>query len=137
MWQARYNYVFNTEANTMELQYSELDNGIRLIELNGALDMNGTYAIEVEFVRHCTGKNVHVLVDLSRVSYISSIGIPMLINSAKAVTSQGGKMALLNPQKTVEDVLEITGIPLIIPVYSDLQSAIAALLSSKDLSTAV
>ncbi len=112
----------------MQLQYSELEGGIRLIKLSGALDMNGTYAIEVEFVRHCTGQNVRVLVDLSKVNYISSIGIPMLVNSAKSVTKHGGRLGLLNPQKTVEDILELAGIPAIIPIYTDLAVAKAALL---------
>ena len=107
----------------MKLQYSELNGGIRLIKLSGALDMNGTYSIEIEFVRQCAGENVRVIVDLSRVNYISSIGIPMLINTAKSVSSQGGKMALLNPQRNVAEVLEITGIPQIIPIYTDLESA--------------
>jgi anti-anti-sigma factor len=112
----------------MELQFRELDNGIRLLELSGELDMNGTYAIEVEFVRHCNGENARILVDLSKVSYISSIGIPMLVNSAKLVERHGGRMALLNPQKSVEDVLEMAGIPLVIPVYYDFETAKAALL---------
>jgi len=107
----------------MKLQYSELDNGIRLIKLVGALDMNGTYSIEIEFVRQCVGEHVQVVVDLSRVNYLSSIGIPMLINTAKSVANQGGKMALLNPQQNVAEVLEITGIPQIIPIYTDLESA--------------
>jgi anti-anti-sigma factor len=115
----------------MQLEYSELDNGIHLIKLNGVLDMNGTYAIEVEFVRHCAGPNVRVLVDLADVSYISSIGIPMLINTARSITRQGGKMALLNPQKAVAHVLEIAGIPLIIPIYFDLQTALTELLNGR------
>ena len=86
----------------MKLQYSELDGGIRLIKLSGALDMNGTYSIEIEFVRQCAGEHVRVIADLSRVNYISSIGIPMLINTAKSIASQGGKMVLLNPQHFVE-----------------------------------
>jgi anti-anti-sigma factor len=110
----------------MKLQYSELDGGIRLIKLIGTLDMNGTYSIEIEFVRSCAGENVCVIVDLSRVNYISSIGIPMLINTAKSVSSQGGKMVLFNPQRNVAEVLEITGIPQIIPIYMDLESATAA-----------
>jgi anti-anti-sigma factor len=110
----------------MKLQYSELDGGIRLIKLSGALDMNGTYSVEIEFVRQCAGDNVRVIVDLSRVNYISSIGIPMLINTAKSVSSRGGKMVLLNPQRNVAEVLEITGIPQIIPIYTDLESATAA-----------
>ncbi len=111
----------------MELQYSELEDGIRLVKLKGALDMNGTYAIEVEFVRHCAGENVRVLVDLSKVNYISSIGIPMLVNSAKSVAKHGGRLALLSPQKSVEDILELAGIPPIISIYHDLKTAILEL----------
>jgi anti-sigma B factor antagonist len=111
----------------MRLQYSELENGIRLIQLSGALDSTGTPGVEIQFVRCCTGENVCVLVDLSKVNYISSIGIPLLINSAKTLARQGGKMVLLSPQKTVQDVLEMTGIPLIIPVYQNMDRAILEL----------
>lgn len=114
----------------MQLEYSELEDGIHLIKLTGVLDMNGTYAIEVEFVRHCAGEHVRVLVDLSRVSYISSIGIPMLVNSAKSVARHGGKLVLLSPQETVEHILELAGVPLIIPIYTDLAAAKAALLQN-------
>ncbi|HMB25592.1 MAG: STAS domain-containing protein [Chloroflexota bacterium] len=111
----------------MHLQYSESEDGIRCLELSGILDMNGTYAIEVEFVRHCTGENVRVLVNLSLVSYVSSIGIPMLVNSARSVSRHGGKMVLLNPQKSVENILELAGIPLIIPIFYDFDTAILEL----------
>jgi len=107
----------------MKLQYRELEGGIRLIKLIGTLDMTSTYSIEVEFVRQCAGENVRVLVDLSKVNYLSSIGIPMLINTAKSVVNQGGKMALLNPQQSVSEVLDIIGIQQIIPIYMDLESA--------------
>ena len=111
----------------MRLQYSELNNGIRLIKLNGTLDGNGVSRVEVDFVRLCSGENLCVLVDLSKVNYISSIGIPLLINSAKSVMKNGGKMALLNPQSNVENILDLTGIPLIIPIHHDLDAAVAAL----------
>ena len=114
----------------MKLQYNELDGGARLIKLIGALDMNGTYGIEVEFVRHCAGDNITVLVDISRVNYLSSIGIPMLINTAKSVVSRGGKMALLNPQPSVAEVLDIVGIEQVIPIHTDLESAQAWLASN-------
>jgi anti-sigma B factor antagonist len=111
----------------MRLQHGELDGSIRLIKLSGALDINGVGDVELEFVRLCTGDNVCVLVDLSKVNYISSIGIPLLINSAKSLVRQGGKMALVNPQKSVENVLELTGIPLIIPIYQNMNAAVAEL----------
>jgi len=113
----------------MKLQYNELENGIRLIKFIGALDLSGSYGIEVEFVRHCAGDNVRVLVDLSEVDYISSIGVQMLVNAANSIASRGGKMALLNPQPSVLDVLDLTGILQVISIYSDLDSAEAGVLA--------
>jgi len=91
--------------------------------------MNGTYSIEVQFVRHCAGENVRVLVDLSKVNYISSIGIPLLVNTAKSVVSRGGKIAFLNPQNKVLQILEMVGVPQLIPIHTDMDSAIAELTS--------
>ena len=110
----------------MKLQSSELDGGIRLIKLIGTLDMTGTYSIEVEFVRQCDGDNVPAIVDLSKVNYLSSIGIPMLINTAKSVASRGGRLVLLNPQQNVSEVLDMVGIEQIIPIYADLETAKAS-----------
>jgi anti-sigma B factor antagonist len=111
----------------MRLHYSELDSGIRLIKLNGTLDIHGVNEVDREFVHHCTGENVCVLVDLSKVNFISSIGIPLLINSAKLLARQGGKMVLLNPKKFVEDSLEIMGISMIIPIYHNVNAALSEL----------
>lgn len=113
----------------MKLEFNELENGIHLIKLIGALDLSGRYGIEIEFVRQCAGEGVRVLVDLSEVDYISSIGVHMLITSANSVDSRGGKLALLNPQPTVLDVLDLTGILQLIPIYSDLESAKAGIVA--------
>ncbi|MBE0670089.1 MAG: STAS domain-containing protein [Anaerolineales bacterium] len=113
----------------MKLHFSELENGIRLITLDGKLDSHGVDNVEFEFIHHCAGDTPRVLVDLSRVSYISSIGIPMLVNAARSVAARGGEMALLNPHHTVMDVLDLVGVSRIIPVYYDLGSARAGLSS--------
>ena len=111
----------------MKLQISELEHGIRLITLQGKLDSNGVYNVEVDFIRHCGVDGTHVLVDLSKVSYISSVGIPMLIHDAKLVMERGRKLALLNPNRNVLEVLEIVGASHIIPVFYDLKDAKAGM----------
>lgn len=113
----------------MELQYSELTNGIRRIVLTGRLDIVGASAIDVKFAGHCSGENARVLVDLSGVDFMASIGIRLLTSNAKSLLSRGGKMVLLNPTPDVRDVLEVTGIPAIIPLYDSLESAQAVLLA--------
>jgi anti-anti-sigma factor len=104
----------------MKIQVSELEHGLHLVTLNGILDSHGVYGVEVDFVRYCVEGRYNVLVDISMVSYISSIGIPMLIHTAKLVRARGGKIALLKPQHNVADVLELVGVPRIIPIYYDL-----------------
>lgn len=111
----------------MKLEYSELKDGIRLIRLEGRLDLNGTYSIEVQFVNRCAGEGIRVIVDLSGVSYISSVGIPMLVNTAKSVVNRGGKMAFLSPQENVIKVLELVGVTQVISIYNDQETAIQGL----------
>lgn len=111
----------------MKLEYSELTDGIRLIRLEGRLDLNGTYSVEVPFVNRCAGDGIRVLVDLSGVNYISSVGIPMLVNTAKSVFSRGGKMAFLSPQENVVKVLELVGVTQVVPIYEDQAAAVAGL----------
>jgi anti-sigma B factor antagonist len=116
----------------MVFQYSEIENGIRLITLSGKLDISGVSAIETEFSTHCSGETPRVIVDLSAVDFLASIGIRLLTLNAKSIASRGGRMVLLNPKSDIKDVLEITGIPAIIPLYHNLKSAEAALASSGD-----
>lgn len=113
-------------GGAMKLHINELEHGIRLIVLNGKLDSAGVYTIEMDFHHYCGGDHRRVLVDMSAVSYISSIGIPLLVNTAKAVAGKGGRMALYNPQKNVMDVLELVGVTHLIPVHFDLTAARSA-----------
>jgi anti-anti-sigma factor len=113
----------------MKLHYRELENDIRLIKLVGDLDITGVNEIETKFAGYCAGENARVVVDLSEVGFLASIGIRLLTLNAKSVASRGGRMVLLHPTPQVRSVLEITGIPAIIPTYDGLESAETVLLA--------
>ncbi|MBL8051002.1 MAG: STAS domain-containing protein [Anaerolineales bacterium] len=112
----------------MDIQYTEIKN-IRLIKLIGTLDIIGVNAIETKFAGYCAGENARVLVDLSAVDFMASIGIRLLTSNAKSLLSRSGRMVLLNPTSSVREVLDLTGIPDIIPIYEQFESAEAVLLS--------
>lgn len=114
----------------MELQYRELDNNIRLVKLIGTLNITGTTDIGSKFAEHCAGEAVRVIVDLSDVDFLSSIGIRLLMSTAKSVTSNGGKMVFLKPIPEVRNILDIAGILEVIPVYGHVESAVTGLMSS-------
>jgi anti-anti-sigma factor len=113
----------------MELHASQINNGISLIKLTGKLDAAGVSEIEQKLMNYCSGENVQMVVDMSGVDFIASIGIRLLTVSAKSLSKRRGKMVLLNPTVEVQLVLEKGGVPAVIPIYSHLESAETVLLA--------
>ena len=119
----------------MDLQYKELEKGIRLIQLQGKLDVEGANSIDTKFNGYCSGEKPLMVVDLAGVDFIASFGIRMLTLAAKSITVRGGRMVLINPSAEVHQLLEMTGVPSIIPIYSSLESAETVLLAKPASST--
>jgi anti-anti-sigma factor len=111
----------------MQLESELLDDQILKVTLDGRMDLEGTQAIDMKFTALTATKKTAVLVDMSKVTFLASIGIRTLLSCAKAVSNRGGKMVLLSPQPMVKDVMERTGVASLIPVYDDLTAAKAAL----------
>jgi len=111
----------------MQFESKELPGKVTHLVLTGRLDFYGAEAIEKDFTAAAAGSRALVVVDLSGVSFLSSIGIRLLIKSARAQTSRGGKLVLTAPQPLVRKVLETTGIDKVIPLLADVESARASI----------
>jgi len=109
----------------MKLATDTLDNGIIRIALDGRLDIAGADAIDMQFTALTTTKKAAILVDMSQVSFIASIGMRTLLSSSRALSSRGGKMVLANLQPLVKEALTTAGIDTLIPVHDDTESALA------------
>jgi anti-sigma B factor antagonist len=111
----------------MEISTEELDGGVTSIVLAGRLDIAGAGAIDLKFST-LAGSRKAVVVDLTQVSFLASMGIRTLVSGAKAVRSHGGKMVLLSPEENVEKALKTAGIDALIPIHHDRATAIAAVI---------
>jgi anti-anti-sigma factor len=111
----------------MQVQAQRLTNGVTKIDLAGRLDNAGVQGMDSQFNAVTTAQNAAVIVDLSNVTFLASIGIRALIIKARAIRQSGGKMVLLKPKPLVDEVLTAAGIPTIIDTLDDLDSAYAAL----------
>jgi anti-anti-sigma factor len=103
----------------MKLDVSVMENGITKVSLSGRLDIEGALKIDSEFNKIAEEKK-NVLVDLSEVTFIASLGIRTLITGAKATAKGRGKMVLLSPQPNVEKVLRTTHVDTVMPIIHDL-----------------
>jgi anti-sigma B factor antagonist len=107
----------------MEIGVDLLENGIKKITLRGRMDIAGTGQIDLRLSAETSVEKASVVVDLSEVDFMASVGIGVLVRSYKALKLRGGKMVLLSPQKIVELVLDRTLVNTLIPVYYDLKTA--------------
>jgi anti-sigma B factor antagonist len=103
----------------MELDVADMENGITRISISGRLDIEGALAIESEFNKIAEEKK-KIVVDLSEVTFIASLGIRTLVSGAKTTVRKGGKMVLLNPQPNVEKVLTRTRVDTMMPIIHGL-----------------
>ena len=109
----------------MELTVENYAEGVTGIRLDGRLDTVGTGAIELRFSA-VTGAKRAVIVDLSGVEFMTSLGIRLLLQGARTVRSKGGKLVLLQPRELVETVLKTAGIDSMIQIFHERDAAIAA-----------
>ena len=114
----------------MQLEKTVLDNGIKQVSLTGRLDMKGTVEIEGQFTIHTATQRAPVLVDLSDVEFLASIGMRMLVANAKALRGRGGQMVLYKPQPLIAEALRTSGIDELITVYDDYDTACTDLLAA-------
>jgi anti-anti-sigma factor len=103
-----------------------MDGEVTRVILDGRLDIQGAAAIDLK-MNVLAGSSKFLLLDLTNVSFLGSMGLRSIVLPAQTVKRRGGKMALLNPVPLVEEVLKASNIDEIIPIYHDLDTAVAAL----------
>jgi anti-anti-sigma factor len=104
----------------MSISYDDVGENLRRVVISGRLDTPGTNSVASQLVELTAAPKKGVVVDLSAVNFLASIGIRALITSAKAVEQRGGKMALVVREgSTVVMSLQATGVDELIPVFND------------------
>jgi anti-sigma B factor antagonist len=111
----------------MRLETDELDGGILKVTLSGRMDIAGVDAIAVPFAAVAATDNRRVILDLTGVDFLASIGIRAILQNARAHKMRGGGMVLLAPPPLVDEVLRAAGVSNVVPIVSDLEAARAAL----------
>ena len=110
----------------MTISTESMDGDVTRVILEGRLDIQGAAAIDLK-MNILAGSAKYLLIDLTNVSFLGSMGLRSIVVPAQTVKRRGGKLAILNPVPMVEEVLNASNIGEIIPIYHDLDSAVAAL----------
>ena len=94
--------------------------GVAIVDLTGRITLGEGSSTLRETVKDLVGKGQKkILLNLGDVTYIDSSGIGELVSSFTSVSNQGGQLKLLNLQKKVHDLLQITKLYTVFEVHTD------------------
>ena len=96
-----------------------------ILDMSGRITLGESLADLRDSIREAlAGDQKNLLLNLAEVSYIDSSGLGQLIGSYATVTSRGGQMKLLNLQKRVNDLLQITKLLTVFETYTNEEAAL-------------
>jgi anti-sigma B factor antagonist len=98
---------------------------VAVLDVAGRITLGEGSSAMRDALRDMVGKNhKKILLNLADVSYIDSSGIGELVSGFTTVTNNGGQLKLLNLNKRVKDLLQITKLYTVFDVHEDEASAV-------------
>jgi anti-anti-sigma factor len=108
----------------MAIEFQDISDTLRTVSISGRMDLVGTDEITTRFAALTAASGRRVVVDLTAVVFLASIGIRAIITNAKALQQRGGRMVIfVGDNQAVFKTLETTGIDSLIPLFSDMPAA--------------
>jgi len=111
----------------MELSADTLPEGIVRAHLNGRLDTVGVDQVETRFNAAVTAGDRDAIVDLSGVSFVSSMGVRLLISAARTQRARNRRIVLYGATPLVASTLATVALDQIVPIVGDEAAALRAL----------
>jgi len=97
-----------------------------VLPLEGEIDLHISPRISASLAAMVAAKPKKLVVDLSKVSYIDSSGLAVLIEGMQNVEAYGGKFALAGLQPNVRPIFEIARLDQVFRIFPDAEAALGA-----------
>jgi anti-anti-sigma factor len=100
--------------------------GVSIVSLAGELDLSTIPRVESQLLNQLRTQSA-VIVDLTRLNFIDSSGIGLLIQAFRTVDNGRRMHTVVAPVSQVDRVFKLAGIDRALPVYFDRREALADL----------
>ena len=107
------------------MEFSEKTEGtVAVIYLCGRLDAYAANDVEQKLNSLTAAKQVHLVLNLKKLEYLSSSGLRVLLATLKRATKHQGDIRLACVQPSVKDVFDIAGFTQFFKMYDEEEDAI-------------
>lgn len=100
----------------IELHTQDSSERITRVALVGMFDVLAVGQIETRFMAATVARGRDTVVDLSQLSFISSMGMGVLVTTYKGLKRRGARIILLSPQPEVENALRVARLQDLLPI---------------------
>lgn len=106
-------------------------NGVKVLRLEGRLDAVSSATLEKkmqDLLQHHQGG---VLLDFTKIEYLSSAGMRLLLSTTKKFKQQGHMMGIFAIHEDVMEIIKMAGFEKILHIFSMEKEALSAVTSKK------
>ena len=95
--------------------------------LAGEIDLNVSPEVAASLQPMIALRPSRLVIDLSRVTYVDSSGLAVLINAVNEVESYGGRLMIAGAQENVKTIIESGGLSRFFLTFPHVDAALAAI----------
>jgi anti-anti-sigma factor len=110
----------------------ELKDGIWAVMPSGRLDSTTAHSLEVALTTQLDTDRARLVVDMTRVSYISSSGLKVLVSAWRRAQKMGGTIILVGLSPRVQEIFDISGFNTLFTTVETLEEATVTITHGKD-----
>ena len=111
----------------MEMKLTELAGPVTRVALHGRLDAAGADRLGLPFTSNVVSVGRNAVVDLSGVTFVASLGLRLLIGSARALQNKGCQLVLFGASELVQGIFDDAALDQILTLTQTEGEALAAL----------
>ena len=101
--------------------------GVTVIDLDGRITLGDGSALLRDLIRDNLSKgHIKLVLNLAAITYLDSTGLGELVSGYRLVKSGGGELKLLNLNKKVSDLLQVTKLYAVFDIHNNEAQAIAS-----------
>lgn len=97
-----------------------------VVTATGELDVSSSTILKSELTDHISQGRVHVIIDMSNVTFVDSSGLSVLVTGLKRTVESGGSLRLVITAESVMRIFQITALDQAFDIFADLETALSA-----------
>jgi anti-sigma B factor antagonist len=110
-----------------DIKTEQLGDDAYVISLAGEVDLYTAPEFKERLVQVIEDGKKHLVVDLSKATFIDSTTLGVLVGGVKRLRPSGGSLALVCTDQNISKIFEITGLDRVFPIHKSRDEALSSL----------